>query len=176
MVAVHFSREHRFSKEAQAHIELVEGRGVKGDAHFGSTVKHRSRVAKDPSQPNLRQVHLLHEELFSALRDVGFEISPGDMGENVTTHGVDLLSLSVGTRLLLGGEAIVEITGLRNPCSQIDAFRSGLLAAVLERSADGGLVRKAGVMGVVVKGGTVRAGDDISVVHEPSKSVPLRPV
>jgi MOSC domain-containing protein YiiM len=176
VVAVHSSPEHRFSKEPQLHIELVQGCGVRGDAHFGFTVKHRSRVAKDPSQPNLRQVHLLHEELFSELRGAGFQVSAGDMGENVTTRGVNLRSLSLGTKLLLGGDAIVEVTGLRNPCSQIEAFRSGLLAAVLERSAERGLVRKAGVMAVVVKSGTVRAEDRISVVYEPSMHVPLRPV
>jgi MOSC domain-containing protein YiiM len=117
VAAVHSSPKHRFSKEEQQCIELVEGHGVRGDAHFGSTVRHRSRVAKDPGQPNLRQVHLLHEELFSELRRVGFQISPGDLGENVTTRGVNLLSLSAGTKLHLGRDAIVEVTGLRNPCS-----------------------------------------------------------
>jgi MOSC domain-containing protein YiiM len=175
-VAVHSAPGHGFSKEPRGAIELVEGHGVRGDAHYGATVKHRSRVAKNANEPNLRQVHLLHEELFAELRDGGFEIAPGHMGENVTTRGVDLLGLSAGTRLLLGKEAVVEITGLRNPCSQIEKFRSGLLAAVLGRSADGQLVRKTGVMAVVVKGGVVRAGDDIALAHTPSVHLPLRPI
>lgn len=174
--AVHSAPGHRFSKQSRLEIELVEGHGVRGDAHYGATVKHRSRVAKHPSEPNLRQLHLLHEELFAELRGGGFEIAPGQMGENVTTRGVDLLALSAGTRLLLGEEAIVEITGLRNPCSQIEKFRAGLLSAVLTRSADGELVRKTGVMAIVVKGGVVRAGDPISLVHTPATHVRLRPV
>jgi MOSC domain-containing protein YiiM len=176
VVAVHSAPGHGFSKEPRGAIELVEGHGVRGDAHYGATVKHRSRVAKNASEPNLRQVHLLHEELFSELHGSGFDVSPGKMGENVTTRGVDLLGLSAGTRLLLGDEAVIEITGLRNPCSQIDKFRPGLLAAVLTRSAGGQLVRKTGVMAVVVKGGVVRAGDDIAFVHTPAAYVPLRPI
>ncbi|MDB5871312.1 MAG: hypothetical protein JWQ07_754 [Ramlibacter sp.] len=154
---------------------LVEGLGVQGDAHHGRTVKHRSRVARDPTQPNLRQVHLLHAELFDELIAAGFAVWPGDLGENVTTRGIDLLALSTGTRLEIGN-AVVEITGLRNPCSQIDRFQQGLTAAVLDRDAQGRLVRKAGVMGVVVTGGEVKAGDPIRAVPPALPSSPLEPV
>lgn len=154
---------HRFSKPVLAEIRLLAGLGVEGDAHCGVTVKHRSRVAVDPTRPNLRQVHLIQSELFDELTERGFALGPGDLGENVLTRGVDLLALPRGTRLSLGAEAVVEITGLRNPCGQIEAFRPGLLAAVVERADDGALRRKAGVMGVVVAGGMVRPGDAIGV-------------
>lgn len=163
VAAVSSAPEHMFSKENRAEIRLLAGLGVEGDAHLGETVQHRSRVARDPSQPNLRQVHLIHAELHDELRDAGFTVSAGDMGENVTTRGVDLLALPVGARLSLGDSAVVEVTGLRNPCFQLDGFQSGLLAAVLDRDTDGGLIRKAGVMGVVLTGGTVRPGDPIRV-------------
>jgi hypothetical protein len=162
VIAVHRSSSHSFSKFAEDAITLVEGLGVAGDAHSGKTVKHRSRVARDPSQPNLRQVHLLHAELFDELMAAGFAVWPGDLGENITTRGIDLLGLSTGTRLAIGG-AVVEITGLRNPCSQLDRFQQGLMAAVLDRDAGGQLVRKAGVMAVVVAGGEVRPGDPIGI-------------
>jgi MOSC domain-containing protein YiiM len=126
-------------------------------------VKHRSRVAADPTQPNLRQVHLLHAELFDELAVAGFALKPGDMGENLTTRGIDLLGLPTGTRLQLGDDALVEITGLRNPCAQIEAFRPGLLKAVLGRDAKGALIRKAGIMGIVLKGGEVRPGDPVAL-------------
>jgi MOSC domain-containing protein YiiM len=155
---------------------LVAGLGVEGDAHLGRTVQHRSRVARDPTQPNLRQVHLIHGELHDELRALGFEVGPGDLGENVTTRGVDLLGLPAGTRLRLGDEAVVEVTGLRNPCAQLDRFQDGLLAAVLDRDGDGELVRKAGVMGVVVTGGAVRPGDPIAVEVPPPPRAALRPV
>jgi MOSC domain-containing protein YiiM len=174
VVAVHRSSSHSFSKFAEDSITLVEGLGVAGDAHSGQTVKHRSRVARDPSQPNLRQVHLLHAELFDELMAGGFAVWPGDLGENITTRGIDLLGLSTGTRLRIGG-AIVEITGLRNPCSQIDRFQQGLTAAVLDRGAEGQLVRKAGVMGIVVAGGNVKPGDPIDVEPVVAYS-PLVPV
>jgi MOSC domain-containing protein YiiM len=176
VVAVHLSAKHSFSKTTVPAIELVEGHGVRGDAHFGATIKHRSRVAKTPTQPNVRQVHFIHDELLAELREKGFDVLPGQMGENVTTHGVDLLALSVGTRLLLGEHALVEVTGLRNPCSQIERFKRGLLAAVLDRRSDGALVRKTGVMGVVVKSGEVKTGDGIKVVHTPGTHVALQPV
>ena len=176
VVAVHSKSVHVFSKAAQPLIELVEGHGVRNDVHFGVTVKHRSRVAKDPTQPNLRQVHLLHNELLDELTARGFKVGPGEMGENVTTRGIDLLGLSAGTRLRLGGQAVVEITGLRNPCSQIESFKSGLLAAVVERGPTGALVRKAGVMGIVVTGGLVRSGSEVSVVSTPTNFIALQPV
>ena len=149
---------------------------MEGDAHQGKTVQHLSRVARDPSQPNLRQVHLIHSELHEELRDAGFNVSAGDMGENITTEGVDLLGLPTGTRLQLGDEVTIEITGLRNPCLQLDGLQSGLMAAVLDRDEAGRLVRKAGVMGVVVVGGTVRAGDAISVMLPEKPHRRLEPV
>lgn len=176
VIAVHRSGRHTFSKFGEEAITLVEGLGVEGDAHAGTTVKHRSRVARDASAPNLRQVHLLHAELFDELVARDHAVFPGDMGENVTTRGIDLLALPRGTRLLLGDGAEVELTGLRNPCSQIDRFQPGLMAAVLDRDAQGRLVRKAGVMAVVRRGGVVRPEDPI-VVHLPNgPHLPLEPV
>jgi MOSC domain-containing protein YiiM len=176
VVAVHSKSSHNFSKTSQASIELIEGHGVRDDAHFGVTVKHRSRVAKDPSQPNLRQVHLMHQELFDELVTKGFEVLPGQMGENVTTQGIPLLELMTGTRLRLGETAIVEITGLRNPCSQIEAFKKGLLDLVLTKTKDGVLIRKAGIMGIVLVGGVVKPEDEILIVHQPSVFNVLKPV
>lgn len=162
--AVSRSSGHTFTKPAQPEIVLVAGLGVEGDAHAGVTVKHRSRVRRDPTQPNLRQVHLVHAELFDELLAAGFDLVPGLIGENVTTRGVDLLGLPTGTVLRLGDDgAAVEVTGLRNPCTQLDDCRPGLMRAVLDRDADGGLVRKSGIMGVVVAGGTVRPGDAVAV-------------
>jgi MOSC domain-containing protein YiiM len=174
--AVHCSGNHSFSKFAEDAITLLEGLGVQGDAHAGKTVRHRSRVARDPNQPNLRQVHLLHAELFDELIAAGFAVWPGDLGENITTRGLDLLGVPTGTRLRIGASAVVEVTGLRNPCSQLDRFQPGLMAAVLDRDAQGQLVRKAGVMAVVVTPGVVEAGDAILVEppHPPHK--PLVPV
>ena len=163
VVAVSASPRHAFSKRTCDRITLLAGLGVEGDAHCGATVQHRSRVARDPTQPNLRQVHLVHEELYEELGTRGFAVVPGQIGENVTTRGVDLLALPTDTELHIGATAIVRITGLRNPCTQLDGLQRGLMSAVLERAADGALVRKAGVMGVVVVGGTVAPGDAIVV-------------
>ncbi len=176
VTAVSSSPAHLFSKTNQERIELLEGLGVAGDAHMGATVKHRSRVARDPSQPNLRQVHLIHAELHDELRAAGFAVAAGQMGENITTRGVDLLGLPAGTRLHLGATVVVELTGLRNPCLQIEAFQTGMLAAVLDRDAQGQLVRKAGVMGVVLAGGAVLPGDAIRVELPPPPHNPLAPV
>lgn len=176
VLAVHRSASHRFSKRGEMSIRLLPGLGVDGDAHAGRTVRHRSRVAVDPSQPNLRQVHLLPAELFDELRAAGFDIVPGALGENVTTRGIALLGLPAGTRLRLGESATVELTGLRNPCVQIERYRPGLLAAVLDRDADGRLVRKAGVMAVVHEGGEVLPGDPIEVVLPPPPHRRLAPV
>ncbi len=173
VVSVNRSREHNFSKEVQPEIELVRGLGVDGDAHSGKTVQHRSRVAVNPDQPNLRQVHLIHEELFIELKEYGFDIRPGEIGENITTRGIDLLSLPVGTILRLGEKARVEITGLRNPCAQLDGFRKGLMSAVLEKKSDGSVIRKSGVMGIVLEGGKVKPGDPIQVVYPPEPYEPL---
>ncbi|MFC4637208.1 MOSC domain-containing protein [Deinococcus hohokamensis] len=158
---------HRFSKRPQPRIQLRAGYGVEGDAHAGATVKHRSRVRQDPTQPNLRQVHLIHSELLGELEAQGFRVAPGDLGENVLTRGVDLLGLPRGTRLHLGAEAVLELTGLRNPCAQIEAFAPGLLAAVLCRDEQGGLVRRAGVMAVVLRSGSVQPGDPVRVTLPP---------
>ncbi|MGL4575419.1 MAG: MOSC domain-containing protein [Burkholderiaceae bacterium] len=163
VIAVHAHPSHAFSKAAQSQINLLAGLGVEGDAHCGALVKHRSRVAQDPTQPNLRQVHLIHAELFDELRAQGFAVAPGDLGENISTRGIKLLSLPTGARLRIGSDAIVEVTGLRNPCGQIENFQTGLLAAVLGRGSNGELIRKTGVMGVVIAGGVVRAGDAIAV-------------
>src|SRR4051794_31600970 len=154
ILAVSRDERHRFSKQVVTEIRLVEAWGVEGDAHAGTTVQHRSRVARDPSQPNLRQVHLMHAELFDEVADAGFEVAPGQMGENVTTRGIDLLGLPTDTLLYLGADACVRVTGLRNPCTQINGFEPGLLREVLGRAEDGSIVRKGGVMAVVVAGGT----------------------
>lgn len=167
VVAVSLSPVHGFSKSSAGTIRLLAGLGVEGDAHCGSTVKHRSRVAVDPTQPNLRQVHLIHDELFEELAGRGFEVRAGAMGENVTTRGLDLLALPRGTLLRLGRTAVVEVTGLRNPCKQIDDFQDGLLAAVLDRDASGAVVRKAGIMGIVLEAGDVGPGDPIDVTLPP---------
>ena len=163
VVAVSRSAGHHFSKTTQSSIFLIAGEGVQGDAHAGATVQHRSRVARDPRQPNLRQVHLMHGELFRELGEKGLEVGPGQMGENITTNGIDLLGLPTGTRLHIGSSAVVEVTGLRNPCIQIDRFQKGLMAATLDKDEDGNLIRKAGIMGVVLAGGEVRRGDAIDV-------------
>lgn len=169
VAAVSRDGEHRFSKATVEEIILLRGLGVRGDAHAGVTVQHRSRVAADPTRPNLRQVHLISAELLAELREKGFDVAHGQLGENITTSGVDLLDLPRGARLQLGTEAVIEVTGLRNPCTQINAFRSGLLKAVLGRDEDGELVRRAGIMAVVVHGGPVRPGDPIDV------ELPARP-
>jgi MOSC domain-containing protein YiiM len=176
VTSVSRSGRHTLSKPSEGSIRLLAGLGVEGDAHAGDKVKHRSRVARDPSQPNLRQVHLIHAELHDELGAAGFAVAAGQMGENVTTRGVDLLGLPTGARLRLGGEAVVEVTGLRNPCAQLDKVQPGLMAATLDRDADGKLIRKAGVMGIVLRGGEVRPGDPIEVELPPAPHRPLEPV
>ncbi|SEB82630.1 MOSC domain-containing protein [Arthrobacter woluwensis] len=170
--ALHRSPVHGFSKETVESLRLLEGQGVEGDAHCGVTVQHRSRVAADPSQPNLRQVHLIHAELFDELRAAGFAVKPGDLGENLTTRGVDLLSLPVGTRLVMGA-AVVTVTGLRNPCQQINGFQTGLLKQVLKVDREGSPVRLAGVMGIVSRGGEVSTGDAFEVRLPAGEHFPL---
>jgi MOSC domain-containing protein YiiM len=173
IAAVSRNPRHTFSKPNQGSIRLLAGLGVEGDAHMGETVKHRSRVRRDPSQPNLRQVHLIHAELLDELRDAGFAVAAGEMGENITTRGVDLLGLPTGTTLHLGDAAVVEVTGLRNPCVQLDRFRAGLMAAVLGRDDGGGLVLKAGIMAIVLVGGELRPGDPVRVALPPEPYRPL---
>ena len=176
VTAVSRSAAHNFSKPGQGSIRLLAGLGVEGDAHEGVTVKHRSRVARDPTQPNLRQVHLIQAELFEELRAKGFVVQPADLGENVTTEGIELLALPSGTRLHLGTSAVVEITGLRNPFIQIDTFQKGLMAATLDKDAQGNLVRKAGVMSIVIADGDIRPGDAIRVEWPAGPHRPLQPV
>jgi MOSC domain-containing protein YiiM len=173
VVAVALSTGHSFSKTVRPSIMLRAGVGVEGDAHSGRTVQHLSRIARDPAQPNLRQVHLIHRELFDELAELGFVLAPGDIGENITTRGVSLLELPAGTQLHIGGTAVVELTGLRNPCAQIDRFQKGLLAAVLGRDAAGNIVRKSGVMSIVLSDGEVRPGDTIEVKIPSGPHTPL---
>lgn len=173
VLAVSSSPVHEFSKQPRSCIHLLEGLGVEGDAHAGTTVQHRSRVARDPTQPNLRQVHLIHTELFDELAAAGHTVQPGDLGENVATTGVDLLSLPTGTVLHLGDEACVRVTGLRNPCFQIDDFQPGLLREVTGRDDDGRVVRKSGVMAVVLRSGAVHVGDPVTVVLPSPPFTPL---
>ncbi|MBV8682995.1 MAG: MOSC domain-containing protein [Caulobacteraceae bacterium] len=176
VVAVARSGEHRFSKDVVDEIRLIVGVGVEGDCHGGASIQHLSRIARDPTQPNLRQVHLIHEELFEELRTKGFDIQPGAIGENVTTRGVDLLGLPEATRLRLGETAVVEVTGVRNPCVQLDRYREGLMQAVLERRPDGTLLRKSGVMAIVLESGVVRAGDAVRIELPTGDPHPLRPI
>ncbi|MFF9173746.1 MOSC domain-containing protein [Streptomyces sp. NPDC014793] len=163
VAAVSSNGEYSFTKPNRERITLLAGLGVEGDVHAGVTVRHRSRVARDPTRPNLRQVHLIHEELFEEVGVSGFRVAAGELGENITTRGIDLLGLPTGAVLRIGDEAVVEVTGLRNPCRQIDGFRRGLLKQVVGRDAEGHVRYRAGVMGVVRVGGVVRAGDAISV-------------
>lgn len=173
VVAVSKNAEYSFTKPNRDDITLLAGLGVEDDVHAGVAVKHRSRVAKDPTAPNLRQVHLIHEELFAEVAREGFAVAPGELGENITTAGLDLLGLPTGTLLRIGADAVVEVTGLRNPCSQIDDFQPGLLKQVVGRDASGALVRKAGIMGVVREGGVVRPGDPIEAVLPDGPHRPL---
>jgi MOSC domain-containing protein YiiM len=176
VIAVCRSPRHKFSKSTELSIRLLAGLGVEGDAHMGETVMHRSRVRVDPSQPNLRQVHLIHAELHDDLKAAGFKVQPGAIGENITTSGIDLLGLPTGTVLRIGKSAVIRITGLRNPCTQLDGFQPGLTAAVLDRDAEGRVVRKAGVMSVVLQSGEVVPGDAITLELPPEPHLPLLPV
>ena len=176
ILAVSLRRGHHFSKTPSLAIRLNEGLCVEGDGHAGVTVKHRSRARFNPTLPNLRQVHLMHAELFDELVAKGFAIKPGDLGENITTRDIDLLALPQNTRLHLGDSAIVEVTGLRNPCIQMDRFQNGLMAATLDKTADGTLIRKAGVMSIVIASGDVRPGDPIRIEYPAVVRTPLKPV
>ncbi|MET8179760.1 MOSC domain-containing protein [Streptomyces sp. NPDC005336] len=173
VTAVSSNSEHSFTKPNRDSIMLLAGLGVKGDVHAGVTVKHRSRVAQDPTLPNLRQVHLLQEELFAEVGREGFALSPGDLGENITTRGIHLLGLPNSTLLHIGEEAVVQVTGLRTPCSQIDDFQHGLLKQVVGRDDAGNIVRKTGIMGIVLRGGEVHPGDAIRVEFPDEPHRPL---
>lgn len=164
VIAVARDDRHRFSKPVRDEIVLIEGLGVEGDAHAGTTVQHLSRVRRDPSTPNLRQVHLIHSELFALAEHRGHEVTPGQLGENLTTAGIDLLGLPRGARLHLGADAVVEVTGLRNPCTQINGLSEGLMKEFVYVDEAGDTVRLAGVMSIVLRGGVVRPGDGIRVV------------
>jgi MOSC domain-containing protein YiiM len=176
VIAVSCSADYTMSKPNQERIFLLEGLGVQGDAHCGKTVKHRSRVAQDPNQPNLRQVHLVHTELFDELIDKGFSISPGQIGENITTRNIELLALPKNTILTIGESVKVQITGLRNPCTQLDGIQPGLMKAVLDRDKNGEQIRKAGIMGIVLTSGQVKAGDQITVGYPNEPFEKLQPV
>ncbi|MBW9110877.1 MOSC domain-containing protein [Microbacterium ureisolvens] len=176
VVAVARDDAHRFSKPARESITLIAGVGVEGDAHAGATVQHLSRIKRDPSTPNLRQVHLIHAELFDDMADRGHAVTPGALGENITTAGIDLLGLSRGTRLELGEDAVIEITGLRNPCAQINGLSEGLMKELVHVDDTGATVRLAGVMSVVLTGGIVRPGDRIRALPPAGRFEPLQPV
>ena len=176
VISVHKSPTHTLSKPVQSSIKLLAGLGIEGDAHMGTTVKHRSRVKADPTQPNLRQVHLIHSELHDELKEKGFNIPFGKMGENITTKGIDLLGLPKGTKLRIGSTAIIEITGLRNPCVQLDGIQPGLMKAVLDKDENGNSIRKAGVMAVVLKGGEIFPNDLIKIKLPEGEHFPLNKV
>lgn len=176
VVAVAQDGAHRFSKQVTAAVTVIAGLGIDGDAHSGVTVKHRSRVAEDPSQPNLRQVHLIHSELLDELRLKGFEVQPAELGENITTEGVDLLGLPRGALLRIGDDAILEVTGLRNPCAQIERFQPGLLAAVLDLGPRAEVIRKSGIMAIALVGGRIHPGDPIEVELPSAPHLPLERV
>ncbi|MXO63351.1 MOSC domain-containing protein [Qipengyuania oceanensis] len=176
VIAVARDERHNFSKRVVAEIEIIAGLGVAGDAHLGEKVKHRSRVRTDPAQPNLRQVHLIHSELFDEVAEKGFSVKPADLGENITTKGVDLLGLPRHSVLEIGEEVRLQVKGLRNPCAQIDNFQKGLLSAVLDKGPSGELRRKSGIMTVVLTGGRVRAGDPVTVQLPDPPFLPLERV
>ena len=176
VVSVSKDSEHRFSKRPTNSITLVAGIGIEGDAHAGKTVQHLSRVAVDPEKPNLRQVHLMHSELLEELNEQGFDVGPSDLGENITTKGIDLLSLPTGTHLAVGSGAVIEITGLRNPCQQIERFMPGMLKEVLRKEPGGSILKRAGVMGIVKKSGTIGVGDCIQIILPDGEPIPLQGV
>jgi MOSC domain-containing protein YiiM len=175
VASVNRSADYTFSKRSVDAITLVAGIGVEGDAHAGPKVMHRSRIKRDPDQPNLRQVHLIQSELFDEVAAAGFTVRAGELGENITTTGIDLLALPTGTTLRFGDRALVALTGLRNPCVQIDGFQDGLLGQLLER-VGGRTVRRGGVMSVVLQGGEIRPGDPIEVGLPPGEPAPLEKV
>ena len=177
VVAVSRKETHSFSKEPRASIVLIAGEGVEGDAHRGRTVQHLYRVRKDPTAPNLAQVHLFAEEMLEELRAKDFAVEAGELGENLLTHGIDLLALPEGTLLAVGDEVVLEVSGMRTPCAQIDAFRAGLQQHLWgDVLPDGKRARRAGIMSVVRMGGVVRLGDGIRVELPAEPHRPLRPV
>ena len=173
VVSVSARNGHGLGKDVRGVITLFAGEGVEGDAHCGVTVKHRSRVAKDPSQPNLRQVHLIHAELLDEVAGKGFTVKPGELGENILTRGIDLLGLSTNALLQIGADVVIEVKGLRNPCNQINGHTPGLMNALIDYDEAGGLIRRGGVMGVVINGGEVCAGDRIQLIRSAEPDKPL---
>ena len=176
VVAVSRSAKHTLGKGNQEAIQLLEGLGVEGDAHAGVTVKHRYDARYNPTKPNLRQVHLIDTELHNELREQGFNLTPGQMGENITTEGIDLLNLPTGTRLRFGESATIEITGLRTPCSQLEHIQPGLLKAVISKDEQGNTIRRCGIMAIVLSGGPVNVGDIIIIELPAAPHQPLGPV
>ena len=175
VVAVHLAPDHDFSKQTVSSIELLAGLGVRGDAHMGARVNHRSRVKVDPTQPNLRQIHLIASELLDEVNAKGYSVRPGDLGENITTSGIDLIGQPVGTTMRIG-DAVIALTGLRNPCAQIGVFADGLHGEMLGRDDDGKLVRKTGVMAVVLRSGLVTTGDEIHVAAPAGDPIPMEKI
>lgn len=176
VVSVNSKETPGVGKIPRDEVMLVAGHGVEGDYHAGAHVRHRARARTNPLQPNMRQVHLVHSELFDEMAALGITVTPGAMGENITTRGLALLDLAVGTKLHLGDSAVVEITGLRNPCNQLDAVDERLLSKVIEKLPDGSMMRRAGIMGIVLAGGPVRAGDAIRVEAPAGAARRLQPV
>ena len=176
VVAVSLNPKHTFSKLPQLSIHLLAGLGVEGDAHCGSTVRHRYLVRRNPAAPNRTQVHLLEAEFLEALATDAPNFPafhPGDFGENILTRSIRLISLPLGTRLHLGPTAIVELTGLRSPCKQMNTLRPGLMKASF---VPGTRRHRAGVMAVVLEAGTLSAADTIHVELPPEPHIALRPV
>jgi MOSC domain-containing protein YiiM len=176
VVAVSADSQHRFSKPNADSIRVIAGYGIEGDAHAGATIQHRGPKRRDPSKPNLRQVHLIHSELHDELRESGYDVQPGELGENITTRGIDLLGLPQGTRLRIGPDAVLEVTGLRSPCRQINTFQPGLLKEVIHTEPDGTVVRKTGIMSVVHTTGVISPDDPIVVELPDGAHLPLEEV
>lgn len=174
--SVHRSESHDFTKATVEEVVLVAGVGIEGDAHAGATVQHVSRKKKDADRPNLRQVHLVSAELHEELVADGFDLDHGGFGENLVTRGIALGDLPVGTTLALGDDAIIVLTGLRDPCAQIDRHREGLRAAVAFDPGEGPKLFRDGAMAMVVRGGVVRTGDPIGVALPPEPHHPMRKV
>jgi MOSC domain-containing protein YiiM len=172
VVAVHRKEEYGVFKEIQESVHLVKGFGVQGDAHMGTLVQHRYNKKQNPNQPNLRQVHLIQAELFDDLKELGLIVKPGEMGENITTRNIDIINLPLDTKLHLGDSAILQLTGLREPCGQLNTVQKGLKNAVLDESGKS----RVGVMSVVLRGGAVKADDLIRVELPSEPHQDLQPV
>lgn len=175
VIAVASDSKHNIIKPIRESVRLIAGWGVEGDAHAGKTVQHRYDKRRNPDAPNLRQVHLMHSELFDQVSGLGLSVKPGQMGENITTRHIDILNLPRGTQLRIG-EAVIEITGLRNPCKYLNQIAPGLLKACLGKHEDGTNFPHSGVMGVILADGEVKAGDEIHIITPPKPHERLKPV